>query len=115
MDRKAESAGSRDKSIYKIWSSPNYVLFVVGAGSSHITNWMQRVGVGWLAWELTGSTAWLGAVAAADSGTDAVSAEQRQDLLGDQIDRDFKISLRKFALTHHARQELERHHGRSRN
>ena len=66
MDRKAESAGSRDKSIYKIWSSPNYVLFVVGAGSSHITNWMQRVGVGWLAWELTGSTAWLGAVAAAD-------------------------------------------------
>ncbi len=53
-------------SIRRIWTSPNYVLFLVGACCNHITNWMQRVGVAWLAWELTGSTAWLGVVAAAD-------------------------------------------------
>lgn len=58
--------GSRQKSIYQIWSSPNYVLFVLGSAGSHVTVWMQRVGIGWLAWELTHSTGWLGAVAAAD-------------------------------------------------
>jgi MFS family permease len=33
---------------------------------SLVTLWMQRVGIGWLAWELTHSPTWLGAVAAAD-------------------------------------------------
>jgi MFS family permease len=31
-----------------------------------ITVWMQRLAVGWLAWELTNSTTWLGVIAAAD-------------------------------------------------
>lgn len=31
-----------------------------------VTQWMQRVGVGWMTWELTHSSAWLGIVAAAD-------------------------------------------------
>src|SRR3954454_15809660 len=37
-----------------------------GGLPSYLTSWMQRVGVGWLAWELTHSTVWLGIVAAAD-------------------------------------------------
>jgi MFS family permease len=37
-----------------------------GMAPSLVTLWMQRVGIGWLAWELTHSPAWLGAVAAAD-------------------------------------------------
>ena len=34
--------------------------------SAAISSWMQRVGVGWLAWELTQSPVWLGVIAAAD-------------------------------------------------
>ena len=52
--------------IFRIWSNRNYAWFMGGGVPSYLTSWMQRVGVGWLAWELTHSTAWLGAVAAAD-------------------------------------------------
>ena len=46
----------------------NLRLYLAGQGSSLIGTWMQRVGVGWLAWELTHSGFWLGALAAADVG-----------------------------------------------
>lgn len=39
---------------------------VSGGVPSYITSWMQRVGIGWLAWEMTHSALWLGIVAAAD-------------------------------------------------
>ncbi len=39
---------------------------MVGLGPSALSSWMQRVGVGWLAWELTHSPAWLGLIGAAD-------------------------------------------------
>ena len=52
--------------VVRIWSNRNYAWFMAGGVPSYLTSWMQRVGVGWLAWELTHSTAWLGAVAAAD-------------------------------------------------
>lgn len=55
-----------DKPIVRIWRHRNFALFMAGIGPYYITSWMQRVGVGWLAWELTHSTGWLGAVAAAD-------------------------------------------------
>ena len=50
----------------EVFSHRNYMLFMVGLGPSAISSWMQRVGVGWLAWELTHSPAWLGRIAAAD-------------------------------------------------
>ena len=50
----------------EVFTHRNYVLFMVGLGPSAISSWMQRVGVGWLAWELTHSPAWLGLIAAAD-------------------------------------------------
>jgi MFS family permease len=44
----------------------NYRLYTAGNAVSLIGTWMQRISVGWLAWELTHSTLWLGVVAAAD-------------------------------------------------
>lgn len=54
--------------LFRVWAYRNYALFMGGMAPSLVTLWMQRVGVGWLAWELTHSPAWLGAVAAADLG-----------------------------------------------
>lgn len=45
---------------------PNYGIYMAGNSISMVGMWMQRVAVGWLAWELTGSAAWLGAIAFAD-------------------------------------------------
>lgn len=44
----------------------NYRIYATGNSLSLIGMWMQRIATGWLAWELTGSGAWLGAIAFAD-------------------------------------------------
>ena len=54
------------KPILRIWQNRNYTVMVSGGVPSYITSWMQRVGMGWLAWEMTHSPLWLGIVAAAD-------------------------------------------------
>lgn len=46
--------------------SPNYGSYVVGNGTSLVGTWMQRIAIGWLTWELTGSPFWLGIIAFAD-------------------------------------------------
>jgi MFS family permease len=45
---------------------PNFGTYVAGSSISLIGTWMQRIGVGWLAWELSHSGAVLGLVAFAD-------------------------------------------------
>lgn len=40
----------------------NYRAYTVGNGISLIGTWLQRVAIGWLAWELSHSTIWLGLV-----------------------------------------------------
>lgn len=45
---------------------PNYGPYVAGNSMSLIGLWVQRVAVGWLAWELTHSATWLGIVSLAD-------------------------------------------------
>jgi MFS family permease len=50
----------------RVFANRNYAWFVGGGSPAYVTSWMQRVGVGWLAWELTHSPLWLGIVAAAD-------------------------------------------------
>lgn len=45
----------------------DYRLFVIGNLTSNIGLWAQRLALGWLTWELTESTAWLGAIAIAES------------------------------------------------
>ncbi len=45
----------------------DYRLFVIGNLTSNVGLWTQRVALGWLTWELTHSTAWLGAIAIAEA------------------------------------------------
>jgi len=44
----------------------NYSVYLAGNSISLIGTWMQRIAVGWLAWELTHSGGWLGVIAFAD-------------------------------------------------
>jgi predicted MFS family arabinose efflux permease len=52
--------------IVRVFSNRNYAIYSAGAWVSLVGHWTQRLGVGWLAWELTHSGFWLGAVAFAD-------------------------------------------------
>jgi len=47
-------------------SHRNYRVYISGNGISLIGSWLQRVSVGWLAWTLTHSGAWLGLVSLAE-------------------------------------------------
>jgi predicted MFS family arabinose efflux permease len=44
----------------------DFALFTWAGMPGLVAMWAQRIGIGWLAWELTHSPAWLGAVAMAD-------------------------------------------------
>ena len=66
MANEAEAHTSGDKPIARIWGHRNFSIYMAGSVPCTITQWMQRVGVGWLAWELTESPVWLGAMAAAE-------------------------------------------------
>ena len=57
---------SGNPGILRTLRNPNFGLYTAGHAVSLIGTWMQRVAVGWLAWELTQSTAWLGIIAAAN-------------------------------------------------
>ncbi len=45
---------------------PLYRRYWIGHLLASIGRWMYRMSIGWLAWELTGSTVWLGLIAFAD-------------------------------------------------
>ena len=47
-------------------SNRNYRIYQTGNAGSLIGTWVQRIAVGWLAWELTKSPTWLGVVVAAE-------------------------------------------------
>ena len=52
--------------IRRVFSQRNYAIYAAGNSISLIGLWVQRLAVGWLAWDLTHSGLWLGAVAFAD-------------------------------------------------
>lgn len=54
------------KNITRVLVNPNYRWFLSGNLCSTTGNWIQRVGMGWLTWELTHSGAWLGIIAFVD-------------------------------------------------
>lgn len=58
--------GAHPRRVIGVWRHRDFAIFMGGLTPAAISSWMHRVGVGWLAWELTESTVWLGAVAAAD-------------------------------------------------
>ena len=53
--------------IGKALQHKHYRIYVFTNFSSTVGMWLQRVGVGWLAWEMTHSGFWLGAVAVAEA------------------------------------------------
>ncbi|MEE8516652.1 MAG: MFS transporter [Alphaproteobacteria bacterium] len=53
-------------SIRRVLSHDNFRFFIIGDGISLVGNWVQRVAIGWLTWELTHSGAWLGIIAFCD-------------------------------------------------
>jgi predicted MFS family arabinose efflux permease len=80
----------------------NFVLFSIGQGVSAVGTWMQKTGVGWLAWELTHSPAWVGTVVL----TDVLSALWVAPLAGTVADRSnpFRLILitQSLAILHAA-------------
>jgi MFS family permease len=52
--------------IVRTLSERNYGIYTAGNGVSLIGTWVQRIAVGWLTWELTRSSTWLGAMAFAE-------------------------------------------------
>ena len=52
--------------LLRVWSHRNYACFMGGMTPALLTLWMQRIGVLWLAWELTHSNTWVGLVVAVD-------------------------------------------------
>lgn len=57
---------SSAQAVLALLRHPDYGLYTWTNGVSLIGLWMQRVAIGWLTWELTGSSTWLGIVAFAD-------------------------------------------------
>ena len=53
--------------ISRALSHPTYRTYWAGQGINSIGRWMYRTAIGWLTWELTESTSWLGIVAFADA------------------------------------------------
>jgi MFS family permease len=49
-----------------------YRRYFIGHFVASVGRWMYRMSIGWLAWDLTGSTVWLGAVAFADLAPTAI-------------------------------------------
>src|SRR6202521_493876 len=52
--------------VARAFAHRNYRVYISGSSISLIGLWLQRVAVGWLAWTLTHSGAWLGLVSLAD-------------------------------------------------
>ena len=52
--------------VRRVFSNRNFAIYAAGNSIALVGLWVQRLAVGWLAWELTGSGFWLGAVAFAD-------------------------------------------------
>jgi MFS family permease len=69
----------------------DYRRYTIGAFSSTIGTWTQRVAVGWLTWELTHSYAWLGIIAFADLFVSMLFAPIAGEL-ADRMDR-LKLSV----------------------
>ncbi|GIX13563.1 MAG: MFS transporter [Paracoccaceae bacterium] len=59
-------ASARVADLRAVAREPLFGLYILGHFATTIGFWMQRIAVGWLAWRLTGSEAWLGLIAFAE-------------------------------------------------
>ena len=46
----------------RVLGQRNFAIYLTGSAFSLHGLWIQRVAIGWLAWELTGSPLWLGII-----------------------------------------------------
>ena len=74
----------------------NYRIYTMCAIPSLIGTWVQRMAVGWFAWELTGSGTWLGLVAFADLAP-AVVVAPIAGAFADRVDRLKTVRLVQYA------------------
>ena len=70
----------------RAFGNRNYAIYTAGSSIALIGLWVQRLGVGWLTWELTYSGFWLGAIAFADLFP-AVLIGPFAGVLVDRVDR----------------------------
>ncbi|MFD1218055.1 MULTISPECIES: MFS transporter [Microbulbifer] len=47
---------------FEVLTDRNYALYLAGNTVSWIGTWMQRTAIGWLSWELTESSSWVGII-----------------------------------------------------
>ena len=73
-------------SIFSVFRHRNFRLYMTGQLLNVIGLWLHRVAVGWLAWDLTGSGAWLGIIAFADLAPGVVLGPIA-GVLADRFDR----------------------------
>jgi MFS family permease len=71
----------------------DFVIYTFSGFFANIGIWMQRVGVQWLAWELTHSYAWLGAIAFID----AIGVIVCMPFFGTLIDRSDRLKMMRLA------------------
>ena len=62
----ADSLAAGRRRVLRTLAYRNFRIYVCGNSISLIGTWIQRVAVGWVAWELTHSGLWLGLIACAD-------------------------------------------------
>lgn len=84
-DSAAARAPGFDNAV-RVFRNRNYRVYTAGNSISLIGTWMQRICVGWLAWQLTHSPSWLGIVAVADLMPTLVLSPLA-GLLADRLDR----------------------------
>lgn len=72
--------------IRRAFGHRNYAIYAAGSSVTLVGLWVQRLGVGWLTWEMTRSGFWLGAVAFADLFP-AVVVGPFAGVLADRLDR----------------------------
>jgi predicted MFS family arabinose efflux permease len=72
--------------IGRAFGNRNYTIYTAGGTVTLIGLWVQRMGVGWLTWELTYSGFWLGVIAFADLFP-AVVIGPFAGVLVDRVDR----------------------------
>ena len=80
----AEWAGLAN--IARVFRHSQYRAYFIGHSLNLIGFWIQRIGVGWLTWELTHSDAWVGIVAFADLAP-VVIVGPIAGVLADRLDR----------------------------